>query len=389
MDDPPDEMFCPSCGERIRRSANFCRHCGEPNRKRDQFGWGPAPGRSDEETTGDSHHAGHSDGPGHHPAGSPDETDSHHAGPDDEPRDAWSKTHRGPPPESRGPPQPGQPEADDSVPWRAYLPPQARDADRPTWAVVGIAIGIGLLGMLLLVLFTVLIAGIGFAAGASLPVVLLGGTVVGQYIGFFGLSLWYLRYRGLDWERIKGYLGIRMPTLKEIALIFVAWIVLLIGAIAISILAELLAELLGTGEPDDADQEIVEVLADNPEFVPIAILIMFLVVGPCEEILFRGIVQGRLREHLSAAPAIGIASVFFAVLHVGGIGGSLEGILIALSVLTVSGVVLGALYEYTQNLVVVSLLHGFHNSVIVLIVYVNAVYDLEGAAVAALTAIPL
>jgi membrane protease YdiL (CAAX protease family) len=73
--------------------------------------------------------------------------------------------------------------------------------------------------------------------------------------------------------------------------------------------------------------------------------------------------------------------VFFAVLHVGGIGGSLQGTIIAVSVLAVAGAVLGSLYEYTQNLVVVALLHGFHNSMIVLFIYIGGVTNTEGAAV--------
>jgi len=384
MADRPDEMFCPACGERIRRSANFCRYCGEPNRKQGQSGWGPGPSRSD--------------GPG-------GEGGSHETGRRErEPQSAggrdggWERTRRGTPPESpgrrSGPHEPGdgprrQPDAygENGVPWRAFLPPQARRPDDSTLRVVGAAIGLGLLGFALLAVITVVISGVGFAAGLSLPAVLLVGTVVGQYIGFLGLSLWYLRYRGLDWDHIKGYLGIRRPTLREIGLIFAAWLVLIIGAIAISILAQFIAELLGAGQPGEAEQDITRILADNPEYVPGAIIIMFLVVGPCEEILFRGIVQGRLREHLSAAPAIGITSVFFAVLHVGGIGGSLEGILISISVLALSGAVLGSLYEYTQNLVVVSLLHGFHNSVIVLIVYANAVYNLEEAVITPLVVV--
>ncbi|ERH08518.1 MAG: CAAX amino terminal protease family [halophilic archaeon J07HX64] len=244
----------------------------------------------------------------------------------------------------------------------------------------------------MLAVISLIAGGIGAAAGLSVPVVLLGGTVIGQYIGFAGLSVSYLRYRGLDWDNVRGYLGIRRPSLREVGLILLSWLAIILGAIVVTFAAQVITELLGSGQPGEAEQGITEVLADNPEYVPLAIAIMFLVVGPCEEILFRGIVQGRLREHLSAAPAIGITSVFFALLHVGGLSGSLQGAIIAVSVLAVTGTVLGSLYEYTQNLVVVALLHGFHNSMIVLFIYIGGATNAgEGAAVLAplVSALPL
>lgn len=99
------------------------------------------------------------------------------------------------------------------------------------------------------------------------------------------------------------------------------------------------------------------------------ILGMFLVVGPAEETLFRGVIQGRLRERFSAAPAIGIASVIFASAHVFVLVGSPTARAAAVVVLFVPSLAFGILYEYTENLVMPILLHGFHNSMIVLGVY--------------------
>jgi membrane protease YdiL (CAAX protease family) len=368
MDDDDDEMFCPSCGERMRRSVNFCSNCGESNRKQAGARWGPDPERNREPD---------SNSPG------AEERRTVRTGPTPTPEGAGGVGHGGPGGQAtrQGYSPREQPPTDSDVPWRSYLPATARRVDLPTWRVIGGAIGLGLLGFLILAVVSLIAGGIGFAAGLSVPVVLLGGTVIGQYIGFAGLSVWYLRYRGLNWESVRGYLGIHRPSLRQIGLIPLSWLVIILGAAIVTVGAQIITELLGSGQPGEAEQGITEVLADNPEFVPLAIVIMFLVVGPCEEILFRGIVQGRLREHLSAVPAIGITSVFFAVLHVGGIGGSLQGTIIAVSVLAVAGAVLGSLYEYTQNLVVVALLHGFHNSMIVLFIYIGGVTNTEGAAV--------
>lgn len=362
MDDHDDEMFCPSCGERMRRSANFCSNCGNSNQKQAGTRWGPDP---DPDPESDREPNSHNPGTGERrPARTGPGPTPEAAGGVGRGGSGGQRTQQGYEPREQSP-------ADSDVPWRSYLPTTARRVDPPTWRVIGGAIGLGLLGFLMLAVISLIAGGIGAAAGLSVPVVLLGGTVIGQYIGFAGLSVSYLRYRGLDWDNVRGYLGIRRPSLREVGLILLSWLAIILGAIVVTFAAQVITELLGSGQPGEAEQGITEVLADNPEYVPLAIAIMFLVVGPCEEILFRGIVQGRLREHLSAAPAIGITSVFFALLHVGGLSGSLQGAIIAVSVLAVTGTVLGSLYEYTQNLVVVALLHGFHNSMIVLFIYIG------------------
>jgi membrane protease YdiL (CAAX protease family) len=91
---------------------------------------------------------------------------------------------------------------------------------------------------------------------------------------------------------------------------------------------------------------------------------MFLVVGPSEEFLFRGIVQSRLRERLSAIPAVAIAGSIFAVVHVIALAGSPSAVAVTVTGLLVPGLVLGVVYEYTGNLVVPWLIHSIHNSLL-------------------------
>jgi membrane protease YdiL (CAAX protease family) len=116
---------------------------------------------------------------------------------------------------------------------------------------------------------------------------------------------------------------------------------------------------------------------------------MFLVVGPSEEVLYRGIVQGRLRESLPAVPAIAIASGIFAFIHVMALTGGVSGRLTTVAILFFPSLVFGAVYEYTENLVVPALLHGLHNAVIFTLLYITVTYSDElqemaegGAAVA-------
>ena len=105
-------------------------------------------------------------------------------------------------------------------------------------------------------------------------------------------------------------------------------------------------------------------------------------VGPCEEILYRGVVQGRLRESLPAAPAIVIASAVFAVIHVMALTGGISGRLTTVAVLFFPSLVFGAVYEYTGNIVVPALLHSLHNAVIFTLLYASIAYadELGGAA---------
>jgi membrane protease YdiL (CAAX protease family) len=113
----------------------------------------------------------------------------------------------------------------------------------------------------------------------------------------------------------------------------------------------------------------------NPAIIPLLIAASFLVIGPSEEILYRGVVQGRLRETLSPAPAILIASAIFAAVHVMALTGGISGRLTTIAILFLPSIVFGAVYEYTENLVVPALLHGLHNAVIFTILYITIAYS--------------
>jgi membrane protease YdiL (CAAX protease family) len=350
--DDDQEMFCPACGERISRSAKFCRYCGEPNRKT----------KGEDAPSQDS-------GTQEPPA----------AAESDESQEPW-ETPYARRVESRieddETEQTDEPTDSDSA-WRDRLPDAARDPDESTLRVVGIAAGLGLLGVGLLVVITVLTVNIGSALGiATTPLALLG-TVLGQYLGFIGLSIYYLRNRGFDKNDITTYLGVRWPTLRELGLVIAAWVMIFVLLIVIGLAIEAVTELLGSGNPDEPDQALDEVISANPAILIGVIVAMFVVVGPSEEILFRGIVQGRLRERLSAVPAIALASLLFASIHVIALAGSLQAIVLGISVLFVTSLVLGAVYEYTGSIVIPALLHAFHNSMVTIFVYIQVTTDVE------------
>lgn len=205
------------------------------------------------------------------------------------------------------------------------------------------------------------------------------GTVA-QFSWFVVVGLWYLRRRGFGWKQIRSYIGIERPSLRDGALILGTWVVMIVAiAVTAAVVTTVLFELVGTGAEDQAENQSLEFIDNGPSPLVIVgvILGMFLVVGPAEETLFRGVIQGRLRERFSAAPAIALASAIFASAHVLALVGSPTAVAAAVVVLFVPSLAFGILYEYTGNLIVPVLLHGFHNSMIVLGVYASAIAGSE------------
>lgn len=266
--------------------------------------------------------------------------------------------------------------ADESAPDRSNSAdePDANppgSGDESALRAIAVASGLGIAGGIALLLASVIAAVaifVGFALvtgdAPSNPALLLLSTVVGQYVGFVGLGLLYLRKREFDLGAMRDYLGVRLPTLRELGIVVAGYLAIVV---LIVVWGVILDALIAT-EPaeNEGAQSIGE--AEHSMILPLAIAFMFLVVAPCEEFLYRGIVQNRLRERLSAAPAIFVASLVFAAVHVAALAGEPLAVLVTIGILFVPATVLGVVYEYTGNLVVPTLLHGLHNSVIVVLI---------------------
>ncbi|MFA9517052.1 lysostaphin resistance A-like protein [Halopenitus sp. H-Gu1] len=89
-----------------------------------------------------------------------------------------------------------------------------------------------------------------------------------------------------------------------------------------------------------------------------------LITGPCEEILFRGLIQGYLRRYFSAIGAILLACFFFASAHLLALQGSPSGIRNIILSLFALSLVLGFAYERTDSLFVPILIHGSYNAIL-------------------------
>lgn len=91
-------------------------------------------------------------------------------------------------------------------------------------------------------------------------------------------------------------------------------------------------------------------------------------IAPIEEFLFRGVIQGRLRESFGPIVAISITSIGFALGHIPSYwfgGSALASVSVAGALLGIAagGFVLGAIYERTESLLIVSIIHGLLNSI--------------------------
>lgn len=131
----------------------------------------------------------------------------------------------------------------------------------------------------------------------------------------------------------------------------------LVGLVGLYVAATVLFGALGIS---GADSAIVAQGADQPIYFLYLVPVTILLVGPTEELIFRGILQGLFREPYGSAVAVAAASAVFAAVHVSSYTG--DGLLATLSVVLLLGGVLGVLYEKSGNLVVPAVVHGLFNT---------------------------
>ena len=241
--------------------------------------------------------------------------------------------------------------------------PAMRTETRARLRSVGAAAAVTLTGFAIALLALVVIGNIVYAAGVELsgPAQLVVSLVAIQGIGFPITALLYLRYRDLP----LSYLDIKWPSLREVGIAVGGWLVIIVLIYAIAIIITV------TGA-EPAQNQAGQTAAENPEFIPYLIPLVFLLNAPGEEILFRGVIQNRLREQWGPVASIVLTASMFAPAHIISLLGSLQAMAITIAVLFIPALVFGAVYEYTDNLTVPSLTHAFHNSVLFGLVYLAA-----------------
>jgi membrane protease YdiL (CAAX protease family) len=227
---------------------------------------------------------------------------------------------------------------------------------------------IGITHSILLVLGAFVGAGLfvsignGLLAGANVSSSSPTGQVVTTAINFVGLLVFPLAYLG--WRNDWSLVGVVRPSPRDLLAIVVGSVVLVVFMNA----AELFVSSLGF---QPAENAAVQSGRDNPELFLYYIPIVLLLNSPAEELLFRGVVQGLLRRAYGVVPGILGAAAIFGLVHYSALvaaGSAGAYIIIALG----SGIILGVLYEYTENLLVPIVVHAVWNCLVYLTLYLQA-----------------
>lgn len=180
-------------------------------------------------------------------------------------------------------------------------------------------------------------------------------STIGMGIGLVSVAAFYLERNGLSWS----YLRVRRPTFRDLG-----WAV----GVTVALFAALFAALVVVDQLGLAASEhsIAEEAEQDPTILLPLIPLAILVTGPAEELLYRGVIQTRLREVFDTAAAVVIAAAIFSVVHVpayGAAGGLDASLFVTLGILFLLGSFLGYAYERTDNLVVPAVAHGLFNAV--------------------------
>ncbi|MFW5949091.1 MAG: CPBP family intramembrane glutamic endopeptidase [Halolamina sp.] len=242
---------------------------------------------------------------------------------------------------------------------------------------VGVGVGLGIAGIgtaLVLVLLSALLLGLlGVEITPVLSIVL--SLLLTQGVAFLGVGYLYLRNRGIPVRSI----GLRVPSIKEFGVVIGALVLSFVYLIAVS-------QLLQSTGTEAADNQVADMAMQNPEIVLYLLPGAYLLIGPGEELLFRGVVQNRIREEFTAVPGVIVASVIFAAIHLGSlVAADPSAMLVSVGVLMGPSLILGGIYEYTRNLFVPILVHGTYNAIIFLSLYLVATGGVEESGNAAAT----
>jgi membrane protease YdiL (CAAX protease family) len=215
----------------------------------------------------------------------------------------------------------------------------------------------------------VVLAGYGILQSAGFvenaDPVLFGTT--GVVLNFVGLGAVALGY--LAWQT-EAIVFLSRPTRRDIGMMIVGFGVLVVAMVSF----ELLMDFLNV---DRAENVAIEDGREHPELFLMMLPIQFIFTAPVEELLFRGLIQGLFRRAYGIVPGILLASAIFGLFHYPALAGN-DGIAPVLAILVLSGIILGALYELTGNLLVPIVAHACWNVAVFATEYLDTTGSLVG-----------
>ncbi len=232
---------------------------------------------------------------------------------------------------------------------------------------VGVVILVALLGFAV-GFVVVLLAGLGLKA-VGIPLSPLVQIVLSlacvTLLGFGGTAVAYVHFfRG---RHVGEYVGIRFPTTRDAVIVVGGWFL----ALCLVFVAGIIIQTIGV---QTASNEAAQLGKRDPTVLLLLVPASLLIIGPGEELMFRGVVQRRLTESFSTPVAVTLTAVLFASIHYLALVGSGPARFASIAVLLFPAFVLGTAYAYTKNLVVSMLIHGSYDATIFAMVYIVVKY---------------
>jgi len=185
------------------------------------------------------------------------------------------------------------------------------------------------------------------------------GTVAFS-VGLGVVAVGYLWRTDRDWT----FLDIAMPTRR-------GWLYIIGGTLTMFLVlgaSGLLTEALGI---PSAEHGLLEQAREAPMLLLAFVPLSFLVIGPGEELLSRNIIQKHLYDGYSRLSAVVVGTAVFAAIHLPAYAtGPPPAIFATLVQLFGISLVLGVVYERTDNVVVPAVVHGTYNAVQFVFAYV-------------------
>ncbi|RDI72183.1 CPBP family intramembrane glutamic endopeptidase [Halopelagius longus] len=239
--------------------------------------------------------------------------------------------------------------------------PQASSLDdaRTHLRAFGGAFVVVALALLVAVIFVSLLQPLVEAFGVA-PESALGRalTSAAQFVGFGVAAVGYLVV-----TEQRELVSVRAPTARD-----AAWVAGgLLGLVSLYLAIVFGMEALGI---QMAGSNLIAQGQDEPVYYLYLIPVTLLLVGPTEELVFRGVVQGSFRRAYGPVFGVVAASAVFAAIHWSSFSGS--GRFVTLGVILLLGATLGTVYEKTENLFVPAAVHGLFNTVQFVYVYATA-----------------
>lgn len=219
-----------------------------------------------------------------------------------------------------------------------------------------LAVVIGLFAVVAVVTTAFLFLVLEFALeipSSPVPLIVIG--VVPQLLVLVVGYLWMTR-------RLNRF-PVSVPSTRQFGVVVAG----IVGAFVVQLVLDVGRSVLGVGV---APTVLTRLGQQNTSVFLFALAVQLVLVGPAEEFLYRGALQGQLRTVFGPTVSIGLPAVLFGLFHIPNYvfaGASLMSAAMwySLVVIAASGAVFGYLFEWTDNLVVPILSHALLNMVFI------------------------